>query len=94
MKSKTLYRFLILLVLVTAAIPASSVPTRPGPYVDDPPPYEPGYGSPNTPGGLCTLCAMVKCGCGTAPPGYTLIYYCNCSGTNCWNSCAIVPSGE
>lgn len=95
MRWKTVYGVFILAVLLTAVIPASSIPTR-GPYVDDPPPieYEPGYGSPNTPGGLCTLCAMVSCGCAPAPPGYILFKLCDCTGSNCWNSCAYVESGE
>jgi hypothetical protein len=87
-------RFLILVVLVAAVIPASAIPTRPGPYVPDPIPEPGGYGSPNTPGGLCTYCAMVKCGCAPAPPGEILSAVCNCSGSNCWNSCAYIPIGE
>lgn len=94
MTSTTVYRVLILVILVSTAIPASS--TIPTPlYQDPPPPWDPyGYGSPNTPGGLCTLCAMVSCGCALAPPGYVLIKLCDCTGSNCWNSCVYVESGE
>lgn len=62
MKSRTVCHLLILVVLVAAVIPASSIPTRPGPYVDDPPPEPGGFGEPNTPGGLCTYCAALLAG--------------------------------
>ncbi len=94
MRSKSVARVLFLLTVVVVAIPAGSIGTH---FQIDPvpmPDLNPGYGSPNTPGGSCTYCAMFKCGCAPAPPGEILSAMCNCSGTNCWNSCAYIPIGE
>ncbi len=93
MKSKTVVCVLVLLASLTLAIPAGSITTQPvlqpiAPDFD----FPPWLGdTPNTPGGLCSLCALPQCGCGPAPDGYYTIYWCDCSGTNCRNACAYEP---
>lgn len=93
MRSNPGFRVLILFVVLAVAMPAGSliyVPQDPEPTPwPDGPPWR--GDSPNTPGGLCTLCAMVSCGCAPAPEGYYLVYWCDCSGGNCRNACSYEP---
>lgn len=89
MRSNALFRTVMLLVAVGMAIPAGSIiyvpPDPDPPAIPDWPPWR--GDPPNTPGGLCTLCAMVSCGCAPAPPGSYLIFSCDCTGGNCRNTC-------
>ena len=93
MRSKSVFRVLSLLVLVVMAMPAGSIIHVPD--IPDPSPWPdwpPWKGDPpNTPGGVCTLCAMVSCGCAPAPEGYYLIHWCDCSNGNCRNACDYEP---